>query len=92
MEQAIRATDHKLGYLISELKKMKLWNVVNVISSDHRMSLASSGRLTGLHQHVSGELCSHQPAGVAVLPGGRSCSTDILGRKSLGIRTAQPLF
>ncbi|XP_074392632.1 ectonucleotide pyrophosphatase/phosphodiesterase family member 5 isoform X2 [Zonotrichia albicollis] len=71
MGAVIRDIDRKLGYLISELKKAKLWDVINVIvTSDHGMSQSSSERLIELDQYVSRELYAvidHSPA-VAILP------------------------
>lgn len=71
MGAIISDIDRKLGYLISELKKAKLWDVINVIvTSDHGMSQSSLERLIELDQYVSRELykvIDHSPA-VAILP------------------------
>ncbi|NWX87652.1 ENPP5 phosphodiesterase, partial [Nothoprocta ornata] len=71
MGPIISDIDKKLGYLISELKKAKLWNVINVIiTSDHGMSQSSSERLIELDQYVDRELykvIDYSPA-VAILP------------------------
>uniref|UniRef100_A0A8C6ZLW0 Ectonucleotide pyrophosphatase/phosphodiesterase family member 5 n=1 Tax=Nothoprocta perdicaria TaxID=30464 RepID=A0A8C6ZLW0_NOTPE len=71
MGPIISDIDKKLGYLISELKKAKLWNVINVIiTSDHGMSQSSSDRLIELDQYVDRELykvIDYSPA-VAILP------------------------
>ncbi|KGL73618.1 Ectonucleotide pyrophosphatase/phosphodiesterase family member 5, partial [Tinamus guttatus] len=71
MGPVISDIDKKLGYLISELKKAKLWGVVNVIiTSDHGMSQSSSERLIELDQYVDRELykvIDYSPA-VAILP------------------------
>ncbi|KAM8809723.1 ectonucleotide pyrophosphatase/phosphodiesterase family member 5 isoform 1-T2 [Eudromia elegans] len=71
MEPIISDIDKKLGYLISELKKAKLWGVINVIiTSDHGMSQSSSERLIELDQYVDRELykvIDYSPA-VAILP------------------------
>ncbi|XP_068534910.1 ectonucleotide pyrophosphatase/phosphodiesterase family member 5 [Anas acuta] len=71
MGPIISDTDKKLGYLMFELKKAKLWNVINVIiTSDHGMSQSSSERLIELDQYVNRELyqvIDHSPA-VAILP------------------------
>lgn len=85
MGPIISDIDKKLGYLMFELEKAKLWNVINVIiTSDHGMSQSSSERLIELDQYVNRELyqvIDHSPA-VAILPKeGRNCSTDSLRRK-----------
>uniref|UniRef100_A0A8B9QZN2 Ectonucleotide pyrophosphatase/phosphodiesterase family member 5 n=1 Tax=Anas platyrhynchos TaxID=8839 RepID=A0A8B9QZN2_ANAPL len=71
MGPIISDIDKKLGYLMFELKKAKLWNVINVIiTSDHGMSQSSSERLIELDQYVNRELyqvIDHSPA-VAILP------------------------
>ncbi|XP_025949595.2 ectonucleotide pyrophosphatase/phosphodiesterase family member 5 [Dromaius novaehollandiae] len=71
MGPIISDIDKKLGYLMSELKKAKLWDVINVIiTSDHGMSQSSSERLIELDQYVDRELykvIDHSPA-VAILP------------------------
>ncbi|XP_064304264.1 ectonucleotide pyrophosphatase/phosphodiesterase family member 5 [Phalacrocorax carbo] len=71
MGPIISDIDKKLGYLMSELKKAKLWDVINVIiTSDHGMSQSSSERLIELDQYVNRELykvIDHSPA-VAILP------------------------
>ncbi|NXD15207.1 ENPP5 phosphodiesterase, partial [Nothocercus nigrocapillus] len=71
MGPVISDIDKKLGYLISELKKAKLWDVINVIiTSDHGMSQSSSKRLIELDQYVDRELykvIDYSPA-VAILP------------------------
>ncbi|NWJ10471.1 ENPP5 phosphodiesterase, partial [Crypturellus undulatus] len=71
MGPVISDIDKKLGYLISELKKAKLWGVINVIiTSDHGMSQSSSERLIELDQYVDRELykvIDYSPA-VAILP------------------------
>ena len=82
MGPVISDIDKKLGYLMSELKKAKLWDVINVIiTSDHGMSQSSSERLIELDQYVNRELyevIDHSPA-VAILPKeGRSYSSKIL--------------
>ncbi|KAM6366726.1 ectonucleotide pyrophosphatase/phosphodiesterase family member 5 isoform 4-T4 [Alca torda] len=71
MGPVISDVDKNLGYLMSELKKAKLWDVINVIiTSDHGMSQSSSERLIELDQYVNRELYTvidHSPA-VAILP------------------------
>ncbi|NXY89682.1 ENPP5 phosphodiesterase, partial [Alcedo cyanopectus] len=71
MEPIISDIDKKLGYLMAELKKAKLWDVINVIiTSDHGMSESSSERLIELDQYVDRELydiIDHSPV-VAILP------------------------
>ncbi|XP_054239756.1 ectonucleotide pyrophosphatase/phosphodiesterase family member 5 [Indicator indicator] len=71
MKLAISDVDKKLGYLMSELNKAKLWDVVNVIiTSDHGMSQSSLKRLIELDQYVNRELyevIDHSPV-VAILP------------------------
>ncbi|XP_010582599.1 PREDICTED: ectonucleotide pyrophosphatase/phosphodiesterase family member 5 [Haliaeetus leucocephalus] len=71
MGPIISDIDKKLGYLMSELKKAKLWDVINVIiTSDHGMSQSSSERIIELDQYVNRELyevIDHSPA-VAILP------------------------
>uniref|UniRef100_A0A663MJZ4 Ectonucleotide pyrophosphatase/phosphodiesterase family member 5 n=1 Tax=Athene cunicularia TaxID=194338 RepID=A0A663MJZ4_ATHCN len=71
MGPIISDIDKKLGYLMSELKKAKLWDVINVIiTSDHGMSQSSSERLIELDQYLNRELykvIDHSPA-VAILP------------------------
>ncbi|NWI21192.1 ENPP5 phosphodiesterase, partial [Crypturellus soui] len=71
MGPVISDIDKKLGYLISQLKKAKLWGVINVIiTSDHGMSQSSSERLIELDQYVDRELykvIDYSPA-VAILP------------------------
>ncbi|NXA49186.1 ENPP5 phosphodiesterase, partial [Nothocercus julius] len=71
MGPIISDIDKKLGYLISELKKAKLWDVINVIiTSDHGMSQSSSKRLIELDQYLDRELykvIDYSPA-VAILP------------------------
>lgn len=82
MGPIISDIDKKLGYLMSELKKAKLWDVINVIIiSNHAMSQSSSERLIELDQYVNRELytvINHSPA-VAILPKeGRTYSSKIL--------------
>ncbi|NWH71127.1 ENPP5 phosphodiesterase, partial [Piaya cayana] len=71
MGPIIGDVDKKLGYLMSELKKAKLWDEVNVIvTSDHGMLQCSSERLIELDRYVSRELYTiieHSPA-VSILP------------------------
>ncbi|XP_009862817.1 PREDICTED: ectonucleotide pyrophosphatase/phosphodiesterase family member 5 [Apaloderma vittatum] len=71
MGPVITNIDQKLGYLMSELKKAKLWDVINVIvTSDHGMSQSSPERLIELDKYVNRELyevIDHSPA-VAILP------------------------
>ncbi|OPJ73677.1 ectonucleotide pyrophosphatase/phosphodiesterase family member 5 [Patagioenas fasciata monilis] len=71
MGPVISDVDQKLGYLMSELKKAKLWDAINVIiTSDHGMSQSSSARLIELDQYVNRELykvIDHSPV-VAILP------------------------
>ncbi|XP_065537868.1 ectonucleotide pyrophosphatase/phosphodiesterase family member 5 isoform X2 [Lathamus discolor] len=71
MRPVISDIDKKLGYLLSELKKAKLWDVVNVIiTSDHGMSESSSKRRIELDQYANRELYKvfeNSPV-VAILP------------------------
>ncbi|XP_026511692.1 ectonucleotide pyrophosphatase/phosphodiesterase family member 5 [Terrapene carolina triunguis] len=71
MGAVISEIDDKLGYLVSELKKAKLWDTLNIIiTSDHGMSQSSSERLIELDQYVARELYTmvdHSPV-VAILP------------------------
>ncbi|XP_069706913.1 ectonucleotide pyrophosphatase/phosphodiesterase family member 5 [Phaenicophaeus curvirostris] len=71
MGPIIGDVDKKLGYLMSELKKAKLWDVINVIvTSDHGMLQCSSERLIELDRYVNRELYTiidHSPA-VTILP------------------------
>ncbi|KYO34116.1 ectonucleotide pyrophosphatase/phosphodiesterase family member 5 [Alligator mississippiensis] len=71
MRVVINETDAKLGHLVSELKKAKLWDTVNIIiTSDHGMAQSSSKRLIELDQYVDREwytMVDHSPV-VAILP------------------------
>uniref|UniRef100_A0A8D0L2F8 Ectonucleotide pyrophosphatase/phosphodiesterase family member 5 n=1 Tax=Sphenodon punctatus TaxID=8508 RepID=A0A8D0L2F8_SPHPU len=71
MGAVISETDGKLGYLVSELKKAKLWDMLNVIiTSDHGMAQSSRERVIELDQYVDRDLYTmidHSPV-VAILP------------------------
>ncbi|XP_077668557.1 ectonucleotide pyrophosphatase/phosphodiesterase family member 5 isoform X2 [Eretmochelys imbricata] len=71
MGAVISEIDNKLGYLVSELKKAKLWDTLNIIiTSDHGMTQSSSERLIELDRYVARELYTmvdHSPV-VAILP------------------------
>ncbi|XP_053140055.1 ectonucleotide pyrophosphatase/phosphodiesterase family member 5 [Hemicordylus capensis] len=71
MNPVIRDIDDKLGYLVSELKKAKLWDTLNVIiTSDHGMAQSSRDRIIELDHYVDRDLYTmidHSPD-VAILP------------------------
>lgn len=71
MGRVISDIDDKLGYLVSELKRARLWDVLNIIiTSDHGMSQSSKERLIELDHYVDRSLYTmidHSPT-VAILP------------------------
>ncbi|KAM4772593.1 ectonucleotide pyrophosphatase/phosphodiesterase family member 5 [Rhinophrynus dorsalis] len=71
MEQVVADVDAKLGYLVDQLKRAKLWGTLNVIiTSDHGMSQCSLEKVIALDDYVDRELYTmvdHSPD-VAILP------------------------
>ncbi|XP_005998877.1 ectonucleotide pyrophosphatase/phosphodiesterase family member 5 [Latimeria chalumnae] len=71
MNQVIADIDKKLGYLIDQLKKARLWEKVNlIVTSDHGMSQQSRDRVIELDQYVDRDLYTlvdHNPI-IAILP------------------------
>ncbi|XP_028927796.1 ectonucleotide pyrophosphatase/phosphodiesterase family member 5 [Ornithorhynchus anatinus] len=57
MEAVISDIDDKLGYLMAEMKRAKLWDRVNlIITSDHGMTECSAKRIIELDQYVNQDL------------------------------------
>uniref|UniRef100_F7C789 Ectonucleotide pyrophosphatase/phosphodiesterase family member 5 n=1 Tax=Monodelphis domestica TaxID=13616 RepID=F7C789_MONDO len=71
MDSVISDIDNKLGYLISELNKEKLWDKMNlIITSDHGMTQCSGEKIIELDQYVDPNdyiLIDHSPVR-AILP------------------------
>ncbi|XP_075454650.1 ectonucleotide pyrophosphatase/phosphodiesterase family member 5 [Ascaphus truei] len=71
MENTIADVDAKLGYLVDQLKKAKLWDSLNVIvTSDHGMSQCSLDKIIELDKYIDRGLYTmidHSPV-VAILP------------------------